>query len=287
MPPAQGGVRLSIVGGGPPRSPFAQHLFIGGNAYMLKLLRTFGEERAVTASREHFDRKIDQTLEQLQSRTAKLTIEEATVTDSRLEVAIAVENTAGHKLPTGFPARRVWLHVTVRDAADEVVFESGAVNPDGSIAGNDNDIDPATFEAHYEEIVSPDQVQLYEAILENTEGAITTHLLEAMGYRKDNRLLPSGFDKQTADGDIGVYGGAASDGDFEGGRDIVRYVVDLGEAQGPFAVDAVLLYQSIGARWAENLRRYDAPEIESFLGHYEAVPNEPVVLAAASVDAGR
>ncbi|MGC9335635.1 MAG: hypothetical protein ACP5JJ_15915, partial [Anaerolineae bacterium] len=54
MPPAQGSVRLASVGGGPPRSPFAQHLFIGGNAYVLTLLQTFGEARAATASSEQF-----------------------------------------------------------------------------------------------------------------------------------------------------------------------------------------------------------------------------------------
>ena len=39
---------------------------------------------------------------------------------------VAVENLAGHKLPTAYPSRRVWLHVTVLDGPD-VVFESGAI----------------------------------------------------------------------------------------------------------------------------------------------------------------
>jgi hypothetical protein len=284
MPPAKGSVRLATLGGGPPRSPFAQHLFIGGNTYVLELLRTFGDERAVTASSEHFQRKIDQTLEQLQERTATLTVEEAGVTDSRLTAVVAVEGQTGHKLPTGFPARRAWLHVTVTDAAGRVVFESGAVTPNGAIVGNDNDGDPATYETHYEEIVSPDQVQIYEAILENTEGDITTQLLEAQGYRKDNRLLPAGFDKGTADADIGVYGAAASDEDFQGGGDRVRYVIDLGDAQAPLEVGVELLYQSISMRWAENLRQYEAEEIASFLSNYEAVPNEPVVIARTTAN---
>jgi hypothetical protein len=284
MPPAQGGVRLSSVGGGPPRSPFGQHLFVGGNTYVLKLLQTFGEEWAVTASSEDFQRKIDQTLEQLQGRTATVSVEEAQMADSRLTMVVAVESQVGHKLPTGYPARRLWLHVTVKDAADTVIFESGAVNRDGSIVGNENDSDPAMYEEHYEEIVSPDQVQIYEAILENVEGAITTGLLEAKGYRKDNRLLPAGFDKGTADDDIGVYGGAAVDEDFEGGGDRIRYAIDLTDAQGPLTVAVELLYQSIGMRWAENLRRHEAPEIAGFLSSYEAVPNEPVVVAKTTVN---
>jgi hypothetical protein len=284
MPPAEGAVRLASVGGGPPRSPFAQHLFIGGNTYVLELLWTFGEERAVTASSEDFQKKINQTLEQLQRRTATVTVEEAQVANSRLTMVVAIESQVGHKLPTGFPARRVWLHVTVKDAADSVIFESGAAKPDGSIVGNENDLDPTTYEEHYEEIVSPDQVQIYEAILENVEGAITTGLLEAKGYRKDNRLLPAGFDKGTADDDVGVYGGAAADEDFEGGGDRIRYAIDLTDAPAPVTVNVELLYQSIGMRWAENLRRRDAPEIASFLRSYEAVPNEPVVVARTTVN---
>jgi hypothetical protein len=284
MPPAQGDVHVASMGGGPPRSPFAQHLFIGGNAYVLELLQTFGEDWAVTASSDDFERKIDQTLEQLQDRTAMVAIEETEVDNARLTMVVAVEIQAGHKLPTGFPARRVWLHVTVTDASGSVVFESGAVKPDGSIVGNENDGDPAMYEVHYEEIVSPDQVQIYEAILENVAGDVTTGLLQAKGYRKDNRLLPAGFDKETADDDIGVYGGAVVDEDFEGGGDRIQYALDITDAQGPFTVTVDLLYQSIGMRWAENLRRHDAPEIVSFLSSYEAVPNEPVILATATVN---
>ena len=59
----------------------------------------------------------------------------------RVQADIRVENIVGHKFPTGYPSRRTWLHLTVRDAAGRVVFESGALNPNGSITGNDNDAD--------------------------------------------------------------------------------------------------------------------------------------------------
>ena len=72
--------------------------------------------------------------------------------DGRLDADVVVRNLTGHKLPTGYPSRRVWLHVTVRDAAGAVVFESGAVEPTGAIAGNDNDADRERVEPHYDEI---------------------------------------------------------------------------------------------------------------------------------------
>lgn len=281
MPPAEGAVRLSTTGGGPPRSPFARHLFVGGNTYVLSMLSILGDELGVTASSDHFARKIDETLDQLQSRAASLTIEEVSAADSLLTLMVAVRSQAGHKLPTGFPARRVWLHVTVEDALGEVLFESGAANPDGSIVGNAHDADPAVHEPHYDEITAAEQVQIYEAVMEDVSRELTTGLLRAQGYRKDNRLLPAGFDKASAHDDVAVYGAAAADDDFTAGGDTVRYLIDLPNAAGELTVTVRLLYQSVGYRWADNLRRHDAPEITHFLDAYDALPNRPVVLAAA------
>ena len=127
--------------------------------------------------------------------------------------------------------------------------------PNGSIAGNDNDADATRFEPHYAEIRNADQVQVYEPVMVDQHGAVTTGLLHGFRYVKDNRLLPRGFDKQTADADVAVHGDAATDADFVGGGDRVRYVIDVGQAQGPFEVQAELRYQSIGYRWAQNSRR--------------------------------
>jgi hypothetical protein len=286
MPPAEGEVPLASIGGGPPRSPFGRHLFIGGNTYVLKLLRAFGAEMGATASSEHFQRKIDQTLDQLQNRAATLTIDEAALSDDQLTLAVTTENRTGHKLPTGFPSRRAWLHVSVRDADGGLVFESGAVNADGSIVGNSNDVDAGTYEPHYAEIDSREQVQIYEAILQDVEENVTTGLLAASGYAKDNRLLPAGFDKANAGKDFAVYGRALDDEGFAGGGDTLRYVISLEGAPQPLAVTVELLFQSISYRWAENMRGYDATEPSRFLDYYDAVPNEPVVLDRSTVSVG-
>jgi hypothetical protein len=170
--------------------------------------------------------------------------------------------------------------VTVRDRDGNRVFESGALNPDGSIAGNDNDADANRFEPHYTEITSSDQVQIYESVMQGANGALTTGLLTAVRYVKDNRLLPRGFDKATATPDIAVHGGAAEDADFTGGGDTVRYSVATGSARGPFQVESEIWYQPISYRWAMNLKRYDAPEPKRFVGYYESFASGSGVMLA-------
>ena len=114
-------------------------------------------------------------------------------TASTLQMDVSVENLTGHKFPTAYPSRRAWLHVVVRDRGGRTVFESGALNADGSIQGNDNDENAARFEPHYREIKSSDEVQIYEPILKDADGHVTTGLSNAVGYLKDNRLLPRAF----------------------------------------------------------------------------------------------
>ena len=145
--------------------------------------------------------------------------------DKRLQTEVTVGNLGGHKLPTAFPARRTWLHFIVRDRDHRVIFESGALKADGSIVGNDNDSDPAQYEPHYREIRSPDQVQIYEAILGDHAGHVTTGLLFATDYLKDNRLLPRGFDKTNASPNIAVHGEALADPDFTDRGHTIPYSV--------------------------------------------------------------
>ena len=188
----------------------------------------------------------------------------------------------GHKFPTGYPSRRAWLHLTVRDANGSVVFESGAVNEKGMIGGNDNDTDPLTFEPHYEEIRRPDEVQVYESMMADPVGRLTTGLLQAVTFVKDNRLLPRGFDKRTAAPEVAVRGSAVDDSDFTDAGDRVRYRIDVGAANGPFTVAVELRYQPISFRWADNLRRYDAPEPRRFVSSFDAMSADSSVEVAQS-----
>ena len=101
-----------------------------------------------------------------------------------------------------------------------------------------------------------------------------------MVYLKDNRLLPRGFDKLTAEQDISVHGKAGEDTDFTGGGDHIRYSVELGGSEGPFQISAELWYQPVSYRWASNLRQYKAMETERFVKYFDSMSSSSAVLLA-------
>ena len=256
---------------GAPRKGLARHTFVGGNFFMQRLLSRYRDELGVLAAAAELDAAVGTTVANLQTSTAQLSIERAERSGARLIADVQVRNLTGHKLPTGYPSRRAWLHVAVRDRSGRTVFESGAIAPDGSIAGNDNDGDALAIEQHYSEIRSADQVQIYESIMGDAGGRPTTGLLTAVRYLKDNRLVPRGFDKSNADHRVAVIGSAVEDADFGDSGDRVRYAIDVDEAAGPFQIDAELRFQVIGFRWAENLKGYKSDETNRFVGYYESM----------------
>lgn len=266
-----------------PREEVSRHVFRGGNFFMLGMLARYRDELGVKALPHELALTARRTVEHLQTRAATLSVSGVEVRDGRLSAEVRVENLGGHKLPTAYPSRRAWIHLRVWDGAGAVVFESGALSPLGWIAGNDNDDDPGRYEPHHREITRGDQVQIYETILGAPDGGVTTGLLTAVRYLKDNRVLPRGFDKASASDDIAVRGEALGDADFSAGEDRVRYVADVAGTRGPYRVEAELWYQPIAYRWAHNLRSYDAFETSRFVSYYDSMAHaSAVVLARAA-----
>lgn len=270
MPEVTGEVSVSSVLPN-PRANVNRHSFRGGNFLMPRILNKHRADLAVQALPQELEETAQAAEKNLGTKAAALKVVPVGVMEGRLEVRVAVKNMAGHKMPTAYPSRRAWIHLTVRDGSGRLLFESGAIRPDGSIAGNDNDEDGTRFEPHYLAIEDPGQVQIYEDIMVDYRGAVTTGLLWGVEYKKDNRLLPRGFNKATASEYIAVKGAARGDGDFVGGGDVTPYQVTVGSAQGPFLVEAELLYQPIGYRWSEKLGTYDTAESRQFLSFFQGV----------------
>lgn len=267
---------------GPMRDGARRHVFVGSNFVMEGMLQDHRDDLKTVALPAEMDAAMQRTKEFLQTQAAKVTIERINEFDSKLSIDVLAVNLSGHKLPTAYPSRRAWLHVTVRDGNGKLVFESGALNPDGSIVGNDNDEDPLKYEPHWREIASAQQVEIYEPILVDSEGEVTTGLLNAVKYAKDNRLLPSGFDKSTADYDVAVVGDAANDPGFTDKGSRVRYVIATDGSAGPYRVTAELCYQPIGYRWAHNLAPYKAVEPQRLVQYYEGTERARATVLAST-----
>jgi hypothetical protein len=281
MPEVPGPMHISSVLGD-EHEGMRRHTFTGANFLMQRILNRYSQELAVEALPTELTSAADRTEKFLATETARVSFKTIETAGDRMNINVLVENLTGHKLPTAYPSRRAWLHVVVKDRDGHPIFESGKLNADGSIQGNVNDQDPTRFEPHFREITSADQVEIYEPILKDYNGKVTTGLLSTVGYLKDNRLLPTGFNKATADKDIAVVGEAADDPNFTDAGDLVRYSVPLAGAQGPLTVEAELWYQPIGYRWAHNLAAYKAGEPQRFVGYYDSMqPNSAVVLAKA------
>lgn len=239
MPIVDEPVEISSLGG-QKRDNFAQHTFLAANTVLQDMLSNFAQELGVPENLD-FDSAIERNRIFLES-AATISINDPVNNDGTLAFNINVQNHTGHKLPSGYHSRRVYLHVLVVNEAGEVVFESGKINDDGSITGVDEDRDPRLWEPHYDLIDHPGQVQVYQSIMSNSDGERAHSLLNSLDYFKDNRLLPVGLQKSQASPEIAVKGNAVRDFDFDAGGDTIDYEVSISDT-GSYTVLAELRYQ--------------------------------------------
>ena len=265
---------------GRPRPEVSRHVFRGGNFFMLRMLNRYRQELGVVALPQELELAADRTAHHLRTATATVEFGETAVRTGRLEAAVTVRNLAGHKFPTAYPSRRAWLRVTVTDAGGRPVFQSGALTPEGRVIGDDHDDSGSRYEPHHTTIDFPGQVQVYQGVMVDGDGMVTTGLMSAERWVKDNRILPRGFDSGRADPRVLPVGAAASDPDFAPGSDVVRYSVAVDPATGPFTVEAELWFQPIAYRWAENLAPYGAPETRRFVRYYREMASGSALMLA-------
>jgi len=112
------------------------------------------------------------------------------------------------------------------------------------------DVSSESWEIHYDTITDPSQVQVYQAIVGDTDGERTPSLLSGSQYLKDNRILPRGYDKAAVAADpnrnptFGTFGAAEADSDFNSGADTVTYRAQV-PAGGDYQVLVELRYQPL------------------------------------------
>ena len=207
------------------------------------------------------------------------------VAGQSLMADVTVANQTGHRFPSGVGFRRAFIEFDVIDPATndpatgqpKIVWSSGATNDEGFIVDKDgNTLETeyigisrnrkGPFQPHFYGmkppfvITSSKQVQIYEELIKDSDGNLTTSFIRRDEIVKENRLLPKGWSPKGPDPALsGEFlhstfpeGDAANDPSYTNGSgtSMLRYQVPLSEL--PRGVDpsrlqvrATLYYQSI------------------------------------------
>jgi hypothetical protein len=237
----------------------AVHEFVGGNPWMLRIIKGLYGGPSQLDREAAFDRAIAWSEEMLQQRSADLALTLGTWSPGNpsLNASVRITNRAGHKLPTGYgEGRRMWIEVRAVDQNGATVFHSGAW-------------DPATGE-----LASDPQLKVYEVLQGIWDaGTSTCRITDAQGRKqfrfalnnciaKDNRIPPEGFMPRTADDPIGLelrpvaytYPETAPGSGVLVNHDVTDYAINVPPGVSSLTVTARLHFQVASKEYIEFLR---------------------------------
>ncbi|MBK9761691.1 MAG: T9SS type A sorting domain-containing protein [Flavobacteriales bacterium] len=267
-------------------SPFGLHHLAGGNTMMLRLMKANRQQLGIPATDTQFDSTIARSIRQLHSSVdLSLSITGRTADTAFIEARLI--NLAGHKFPSGYPSRRAIVQVIATNEAGDTLFQSGRWDGTNEVFGHDTGYEP-----HYDVITQADQVQLYELVMGDVNGNVTTVLERAATAIKDNRLVPQGFStSHSAYDTTRIEGVPASDLDFnhdalgtEGnGGDIVHYHIALNGYSGDLHVQARVYYQPVPPLWNAEMFSNHSAAIDTFRTMYAEADGTPELVAIDSL----
>ena len=269
-----------------PRSPFNQHQFAGGNAFMINLIKQNKTALNITSPDVNFDSTLAATYRLLQQKTVGLLLTLDSIANDTLYIKVRVANKAGHKFPSGYPSRRAVLQLVVTDQDQDTMFQSGTFDSNYEVQGIN-----AGYEPHYNIINSTTQVQLYEMVMGDVNSDFTTVLERADHMLKDNRIPPEGFTTSHPVYDtVRIIGDAAEDPDFnksgpaEGtGMDFVHFHIPVNGINGILNVYAGIYFQTVPPRYVTDMFGYNSAAIDTFKGMYLSADLMPVLLASSQL----
>jgi hypothetical protein len=269
----------------PPRTPFSLHTLAGGNVTMLKLMRDNNEELGIYANDAQFNETINATVANLQQQSLLMQVTEINRTPDTIYVDVKLTNSTGHKLPSGYPARRMTVVLTAEDALNNQFFKSGGFDENQYVDGEDVD-----FEPHYDVITDEEQVQIYEMVMGDVNGNRTNVLLQAASHLKDNRLVPLGFAESGSLYDTTEIVLNIPDANFnhdpsEGsGTDIIHYRIPTNGYSGLAHLEVAVYYQSLPPVWLEGILDLNTPEATMFSAMYANADKAPVLMKETQMD---
>jgi hypothetical protein len=284
-----------------PRSPYSRHSLVGLNVFFNRFAQQFPDilgiriQDPMLTSRgvEPLATTYDSMIQQADNATASVSVVRLERHIDRLVANVRVENQAGHKFPSGVSFRRAFVTFEVLDATGKALWASGRTDSTGvlvdaggkPIAGEfmwqsgckRGGEAEKKFQPHYRNIGREDQVQIYQELVLDPKGRLTTSFLSLATPVKDNRILPRGWsptvklaqsqglgsaklpipdlleavtphlpDGSGGEVDDPWYKPKSVPGGMGGGGDEVTYTVPTAAFRGtPASVRATLYYQSI------------------------------------------
>lgn len=254
-----------------PRQPYSRHTLVGINQFGIMMFQQFPLILGIRTADYMYpqgtlglETALNSSTELATKETARIEVTSLSRSADYLEAGVHVENLAGHGLPSGVAFRRAFITFEVLDATGKVIWASGRTNSVGAIVKGVGDeilpteffYDPATgkqvFQPHYEIITDEGQVQIYEELMADAQGKISTSFVGLNDPLKNNRLLPKGW---RAEGPYAEFtrphGDAERDPEYinasgASGADKIIYRVPLSERmRHAVSVRVTLNYQSI------------------------------------------
>ncbi len=252
------------------RDQFSRHTLLGINQFGLMMFEQFPDLLGIRTADYMYGEAVPGLLTAQSSgydlarrETATIEVSSLSRTDKSLEATVKIENLAGHGFPSGVGFRRAWLTFEMLDGEGKVIWASGRTNRVGAIVKGVSDevlpteffYDPTgkqVFQPHYEVITDESQVQIYEELVADPQGKITTSFVGLDHPLKNNRFLPKGW---RSDGPYAEFtaphGDAERDPEYVSksgatGADRITYRVPLDDrTRRAVSVRVTLNYQAI------------------------------------------
>lgn len=195
-----------------PRETYSRHALHGLNLFLNEMFQQFPlllgirqiDYMGATSTQPALITAAESMQRMAEQETAELAITAFKVdpASGEVEAHVRVVNRTGHYLPSGVGFRRLFIEFTVRDHDDGLLWASGRSNDLGVILDGITDrplatergIDQRAFQPHFQVITRGDQVQIYQELIKDSAGVLTTSFLRRVEPVKDNRLRPKGFD---------------------------------------------------------------------------------------------
>lgn len=279
----------------PLRDGFARHVLVGLNLFLVEMAQQYPDVFGIRSEDPGLGGsnlaplQVTENAILDQAANATTRVSAKPVWDDirhTLTTEVTVENLAGHKFPSGVGFRRAFIEFSVLDAKGQTLWISGNTNEHGVLVDSQGKpLDGElwwqancstrlenSWQPHYQQITARNQTQIYQELITNAKGQLTTSFLAINEHLKDNRLQPHGLLPESerlaiaaALGDttpapkpgefamdqnlaraVGPEGEAEHDPDYSNGSgaDRISYVVK-GLDGPPAAVRARVLYQAI------------------------------------------